>query len=94
MAMFLEQANDRQENSLAGSQNPSSVCVIPCKRQEIYDCDQKTAQSSIFNPCVIVLTKFFLNKSQLFVVYIRIPCVRWKHFLSSVNKKNSCSKLL
>lgn len=47
-----------------------------------------------FNPHVIVLVKIFLNKSQLFVVYIHIPCVRWKHFLSSVNKKNSCSKLL
>lgn len=50
-----------------------------------------------FYPHVIVLPKFFVfvfNKNQLFVVYIHIPCVRWKHFLSSVNKRNSCSKLL
>lgn len=55
---------------------------------------RKLHKITFFNAHVIVLVKFFYNKTQLFVVYIRIPCVRWKHFLSSVNKKNSCSKLL
>lgn len=55
---------------------------------------RKLHKITFFNALVIVLVKFFYNKTQLFVVYICIPCVRWKHFLSSVNKKNSCSKLL
>lgn len=47
-----------------------STCIIPCKRQQTYDCDQETAQKFFFcNSHVIAPVKFFIIKPN-FLLYI------------------------
>lgn len=38
-----------------------STCIIPCKRQQTYDCDQETAQNYFLNPpCYCLCEVFFI----------------------------------